>query len=75
MSAEDNQKAIEDLQMKLAYIEDTLEKLSDEFYQQQTEVTKLQLINRKLVDKMKTLESHAEAGQGGAQVNEKPPHY
>jgi len=75
MSDKDNQAAIESLQVKLAFMEDTVEKLSNEFYEQQNEITKLQMINQQLVEKMKVLESHSDSSQSRTIIDEKPPHY
>ena len=67
------QSAIENLEMKIAFLEDTLEKLSEEFYQQQTEVSLLKGQQIKLIEKIHALN---DANGGEMPIgDERPPHY
>ena len=68
----DNAKIIE-LETKLAYQEDTLNKLSEEFYQQQKQIEKLEVQQKALIEKIRDLQD-AKEGQG-AIIDDKPPHY
>lgn len=66
-------QAFEDLQIKVAFLEDSLSKLSDEFYLQQRELEDLKANYAGLVNKVRGM-SGGESEQ--AQVlDEKPPHY
>jgi uncharacterized coiled-coil protein SlyX len=68
-----NEKALEDLQVKVAFLEDSLSKLSDEFYLQQRELDGLKSKYAGLVNKVR--------GMGGSDttpeqvLDERPPHY
>ena len=67
------QSKIDALEMKIAFLEDTLEKLSDEFYQQQTQVAMLKAQQTKLFDQIRTVNEANNTEQIISE--EKPPHY
>ncbi|MGR9072197.1 MAG: SlyX family protein [Gammaproteobacteria bacterium] len=62
-----------DIESKLAYQEDALNKLNDALYRQQTEIDKLQtavkILTERLADLSELLRSGADT------TDEKPPHY
>ncbi len=64
---------IDSLEMKIAFLEDTLEKLSDEFYKQQTQVALLKAQQAKLVEQIRTA-NDANNGEANSS-DERPPHY
>ena len=68
----ENQK-IESLEMKVAFLEDTLDKLSDEFYSQQKQMNILQHQQINLIQRLKDLSESN--GKDELYVDEKPPHY
>lgn len=72
MSNHDN-KIIE-LETKLAYQEDTLNKLSDEFYKQQKQIETLERQHQALMGKLKELQ-HSNGQSANTIIDEKPPHY
>jgi len=64
---------IENLQIKIAYLEQTLAQLSDEYYAQQKELQQLSLTVEALVDKLATAQNQ---DQGAEEVvDQRPPHY
>lgn len=66
-------KSVEELEIKVAFLEDALGKLSDEFYLQQRELEMLKVQQIALVEKMNNVSSDDD---GMAQVlDERPPHY
>lgn len=65
--------AVHELQVKVAFLEDSLLKLSDEFYLQQREFEQLKAKYAGLIDKVRGM-------QGGDSeqpqvLDERPPHY
>lgn len=64
---------IDDLEMKIAFLEDALEKLSDEFYKQQTKVTLLTGQQSKLIEQVRSLNDTN--GSETSISDERPPHY
>ena len=64
---------IDNLEMKIAFLEDALEKLSDEFFEQQKQIGILQDKHTKLMSQVRTL-NEANTNNDGF-VEEKPPHY
>ena len=64
---------LEALEVKVAFLEDALQQLSDEVLLIQREQQALKLLNQQLKSKVNTLESSQE-GDGLAQ-SERPPHY
>lgn len=65
-------RALEDLQVKVAFLEDALSKLGDEFYLQQKELQKLMTQHSLLVDKLGNRDSDSSAAEI---LDEAPPHY
>lgn len=64
---------IQDLQVKLAFLEDTLSKLSDEFFIQQRELDDLKVKYTSLIHKLQGVQS---SDQGPTELmDERPPHY
>jgi len=66
-------KSVEELEIKVAFLEDTLAKLSDEFYLQQRELENLKAQQTALIDKVNN-NSNDESGRGDV-LDERPPHY
>ena len=66
-------KSVEELEIKVAFLEDTLAKLSDEFYLQQRELENLKAQQTALIDKVNN-NSNDESGHGEV-LDERPPHY
>ncbi len=64
---------IDALEMKIAFLEDTIEKLSDEFYQQQTQVAMLKTQQTKLLEQLRAAN---DSNNGESMTaDERPPHY
>jgi SlyX protein len=64
---------IQDLQVKMAFLEDSLSKISDEFFIQQRELDDLKVKYASVISKMHGMQS---SDQGDAEVmDERPPHY
>ncbi|MGH1429227.1 MAG: SlyX family protein [Arenicella sp.] len=66
-----NSKRIDNLEMKIAFLEDAIEQLSDEFFTQQKHVALLQSQNLKMLKQIEELNSNDE----GSVIDESPPHY
>ncbi len=64
---------IQELQVKLAFLEDSLSKLSDEFFIQQRELEDLKAKYAGLITKMRGMHNN-ESGASAAS-DERPPHY
>jgi len=67
-------KDVNELEMKIAFLEDAMEKLSDEFYQQQQEIDVLKRQQGVLVERLKDM-SGSEGDSNSFATDEKPPHY
>lgn len=63
----------DELEMKVAFLEDALEKLSEEFFAQQKQLGLLQTQHDKLIEQVRSL--HEGGNQEHAILDEKPPHY
>ena len=64
---------IQNLQIKVAFLEDSLTKMSDEFYLQQRELDELKSQYASLVMKMTGMQNdHQSASEA---TDERPPHY
>ncbi|MGK0376126.1 MAG: SlyX protein [Arenicella sp.] len=64
---------IQNLQVKMAFLEDSLSKISDEFFIQQRELDDLKVKYAGLISKMHGMQS---SDQGQAEImDERPPHY
>lgn len=69
----DSNQELDVMQIKVAFLEDTVTKLSDEFYQQQRELEKLKSQYAAMVEKLRTQENN---DNNAAEVlDERPPHY
>lgn len=74
MTSDDNQSLqIEDLQVKIAFLEQAFSQLSDEYFAQQKEMQHLSLKLEALVDKLAKTDSANESSE--TVVDERPPHY
>lgn len=65
--------ALEELQVKVAFLEDSLSKLSDEFFIQQRELETLKVQYVGLINKVRHLQG-TESGDSEI-LDERPPHY
>ena len=66
-------KSVEELEIKVAFLEDALAKLSDEFYVQQRELDNLKAQQTALIDKVNN--ASTEQSDRGEILDERPPHY
>lgn len=66
-------KEIQDLQVKVAFLENTLSKISDEYYQQQRDLENLKRQYKMLSEKLNVVSSSDT--QVSDFSDEKPPHY
>lgn len=66
-------KVTDDLEMKIAFLEDTLEKLSDEFFKQQQQIAILNGQQAKLIAQVRSLNDGNNSNE--EIMDEKPPHY
>lgn len=64
---------IEELQIKVAFLEDALNKLSDEYFSQQKELQQLSFTVDALVEKLASTQE-SESSENVV-VDERPPHY
>jgi SlyX protein len=72
------EERIIDIEIKIAHQEDLLESLNNTVYQQQLQIDKLQTLCAGLVQQMRDMVSsrhNAGQGEGGALLDERPPHY
>lgn len=67
------QMDIQNLQVKVAFLEDALAKLSDEYFAQQKELRQLSLTVEALIDKLASADSAD--SQSDVVVDDRPPHY
>ncbi len=65
---------VQELQIKVAFLEDAMSKLSDEYFSQQKELQKLSLLVEALVEKLATTQEGDPSGTDVV-VDERPPHY
>ena len=68
-----SKNALEELEVKIAFLEDALNKLSDEFYEQQKELDKLKISYLSLSEKVSS--GGGDDGGQNFQQDETPPHY
>ncbi|NND82433.1 MAG: SlyX family protein [Gammaproteobacteria bacterium] len=66
-------ESLEELQVKVAFLEDAVAKLSDEFYLQSKQLQALRQQHAALVDKVRNTQN-SDSGQGEV-LDEPPPHY
>ena len=64
---------IHELQMKVAYLEESMSSLSDEFYAQQRELNELKSKYANLISRVRSLPSSDDSNDHSA--DERPPHY
>lgn len=67
-----NETKVADLETQIAFMQDALDTLSDEFYEQQKTINSLLLKINQLQDKVRGMDDSAEQG---AFTDERPPHY
>jgi len=70
-----NAADIIELQQQLAFQEQTIDTLNQVVSEQQKDLTRLDRALGLLAQQMKSLQQSADAGQGGPDANEAPPHY
>ena len=68
-----SEQAVQDLQVKVAFLEDALGKLSDEFYAQQKELADLKVKYAKVLTRLR--EHSAQGDDSAFMQHERPPHY
>lgn len=68
-----SEQAVQDLQVKVAFLEDALGKLSDEFYAQQKELADLKVKYAKVLTRLR--EHSAQGNDSASMQHERPPHY
>ena len=68
-----NKDALQELEVKVAFLEDALHKLSDEHYAQQKEIDKLKSSYAILSEKIN--HSGGDGAELGSLQDEVPPHY
>lgn len=66
---------IVELQQKIAFQEQTIDTLNDVVSKQQKDLTRIDRALELLAQQMANLQQAADAGQGGPEANEPPPHY
>jgi len=64
---------IRELEVKVAFIEDALHKLSDEFFTQQRELEDIKAKYASLVSKFQEVQNNTD--ERGEVLDERPPHY
>ena len=64
---------IQDLQVKLAFLEDSLSKMSDEFFTQQRELDDLKVKYAGLIAKVQGIQNNDPSP--AETLDERPPHY
>jgi len=68
-----NKDAINELEVKVAFLDDSLQKLSDEFFIQQRELEQLKAQYARLIGKLQHMQGSSD--EPLESVNERPPHY
>lgn len=68
-----NKNALQELEVKVAFLEDALNKLSDEQFKQQKELEKLKISHALISEKLDS--SGGDGGEPAIQQDEVPPHY
>lgn len=68
-----NKDALQELEVKVAFLEHALTKLSDEYYEQQQELDKLKISYLSLSEKVNS--GGGDDGGQDFQQDETPPHY
>ena len=70
-----NAADIVELQQQVTFQEHTIDTLNDVVSKQQKDITRLERALGLLVQQMASLQQAADAGQGGPEANQPPPHY
>jgi|TARA_B110000977_G_scaffold187048_1_gene253726 SlyX protein len=70
-----NAADIVELQQQVAFQEQTIDTLNDVVSKQQKDITRLDRAVALLAQQMASLQQAADAGQGGSEANQPPPHY
>ena len=70
-----NNADIVELQQQIAFQEQTVDTLNEVVSRQQKDPTRIERTLSLLAQQMKNLQQAADAGQGGPEANEPPPHY
>ena len=70
-----NNADIGELQQQIAFQEQTVDTLNEVVSRQQKDLTRIERTLSLLAQQMKNLQQAADAGQGGPEANEPPPHY
>ena len=70
-----NNADIVELQQQIAFQEQTVDTLHEVVSRQQKDLTRIERTLSLLAQQMKNLQQAADAGQGGPEANEPPPHY
>jgi SlyX protein len=70
-----NAADIVELQQQVAFQEQTIDTLNDVVSKQQKDITRLDRSVALLAQQMASLQQAADAGQGGSEANQPPPHY
>jgi len=70
-----NNADIVELQQQIAFQEQTVDTLNEVVSRQQKDLTRIERTLSLLAQQMKNLQQAADAGQGGPEANEPPPHY
>jgi len=68
-----SESKIEELEVKVAFLEEALNKLSDEHYAQQKELEKLKLSHAQVLETVRN--NATQAGEQPSAADEVPPHY
>ncbi len=63
---------LDDIDTKISFQEDQIEELNKTVYQQQQQIERLEAVCKALAGQLRSL---SEAGNAGAPVHERPPHY
>ena len=70
-----NNADIVELQQQIAFQEQTVDTLNEVVSRQQKDLTRIERTLSLLAQQMKNSQQTADAGQGGPEANEPPPHY
>ena len=70
-----NSADIVELQQQIAFQEQTIDALNEVVSRQQKDLTRIEHTLSLLAQQMKNLQQASDAGQGGPEANEPPPHY
>ena len=71
MTENTSQEQLVELETRLAFQEDSIQQLSDQVYQQQQQIDRLEKLVKQLLDQTREIM----AASPGETVDERPPHY